>query len=94
MGVDAPYEHKFVVGGSERRIYRIKQPLKPDSAPTIITREKITIYPFNGTLVESEGTGAQLPPILAIFLHRGPGLNIGFRIDPFLNKSSEAAPLQ
>ena len=33
----------------------------------------------------------QLPPNLAFFFHRGPGLNSGLRIDPFINKSSEEA---
>jgi len=90
LGVDALYEHKFVIDGSERRIFRVKQPLKLDSAPTIITRERITIKPF-ATVVESEGNGAQLPPNLAFYFHRGPGLNSGLRIDPFLNQSSKVA---
>ena len=67
LGLDALYEHKFVIDGSERRIYRVKKTLKPDSTPTIIAREKITIKPFSATVVESEGNGAQLPPNLAFF---------------------------
>ncbi len=43
LGLDALYEHKFVIDGSERRIYRVKKTLKLDSTPTIIAREKITI---------------------------------------------------
>ncbi len=85
------YEHKFILDGSDRGIYRVKQPLKSDSAPTIITREKITIKPFSAAVVEYEGNGAQLPPNLAFFLHRGPGLNSGLRLDPFINKSSDEA---
>ena len=80
LGLDALYEHKFVIDGSERRIYRVKKTLKPDSTPTIIAREKITIKPFSATVVESEGNKAQLPPNLS-----------GLRIDPFINKSSEEA---
>ncbi|KAI9556064.1 hypothetical protein GHT06_018631 [Daphnia sinensis] len=41
LGLDALYEHKFIIDGSERRIYRVKQTLKPDSSPTIVAREKI-----------------------------------------------------
>ena len=67
LGLDALYEHKFVIDGSERRIYRVKKTLKPDSTPAIIAREKITIKPFSATVVESEGNGAQLPPNLAFF---------------------------
>ncbi|KAK4021820.1 hypothetical protein OUZ56_003729 [Daphnia magna] len=84
LGLDALYEHKFIIDGSERRIYRVKQTLKPDSSPTIVAREKITIKPFSATVVEPEGNGAKLPPNLA-----GPGLNSGKRVDPFINKSSE-----
>ena len=90
LGLDALYEHKFIIDGSERRIYRVKKTLKPDSTPTIMAREKITIKPFSATVVESEGNGAQLPPNLAFYFHRGPGLNSGIRVDPFINKSSEA----
>ncbi|KAK4009713.1 hypothetical protein OUZ56_018859 [Daphnia magna] len=89
LGLDAFYEHKFIIDGSERRIYRVKQTLKQDSSPTIVAREKITIKPFSATVVESEGNGAKLPPNLAFFFHRGPGLNSGVRVDPFTNKSSE-----
>jgi hypothetical protein len=67
------YEHKFILDGSERRIYRVKQPLKSDSALAIITREKIAIKPFSATVVEYEGNGAQLPPNLAFFSSQRAG---------------------
>ena len=51
------------------------------------------IKPFSATVVESEGNGAQLPPNLAFFLQRGPGLNSGLRLDPFINKNSEEAAI-
>ncbi|KZS06224.1 Uncharacterized protein APZ42_030413 [Daphnia magna] len=70
LGLDALYEHKFIIDGSERRIYRVKQTLKPDSSPTIVAREKITIKPFRATVVESEGNGTKLPPNLAFFSQR------------------------
>ena len=91
LGLDALYEHKFVIDGSERRIYRVKQNSNQDSSPTIVAREKITIKPYSATVVESEGNGAKLPPNLAFFFHRGPGLNSGLRIDPFVSKDREKA---
>jgi hypothetical protein len=86
LGLDALYEHKFVIDGSEKRIYRVKT-TTPDFLPTIMTGKKITIKPFSATVVESEGGGGQLPPNLACYLHRGPGLQSGVRLDPFITKS-------
>ncbi|EFX64188.1 hypothetical protein DAPPUDRAFT_118419 [Daphnia pulex] len=77
LGLDALYEHKFIIDGSERKIYRVKKTTLPDSVPTIMAGKKITIKPFSATVVESEGNGAQLPPNLAFYLNRGPGLNSG-----------------
>ncbi len=67
LGLDALYEHKFIIDGSERKIYRVKKTTLPDSAPTISAGKKITIKPFSATVIESEGNGAQLPPNLAFF---------------------------
>jgi hypothetical protein len=53
--------------------------------------KKITIKPFSTTVIESEGNGAQLPPNLAFYLNRGPGLNSGLRLNPFINKGDEGA---
>ncbi len=91
LGLDALYEHKFIIDGSERKIYRVKKTTLPDSAPTIMTGKKITIKPFSATVVESEGNGAQLPPNLAFYLNRGPGLNSGLRLDPFISNGDEGA---
>jgi hypothetical protein len=78
LGLDALYEHKFIIDGSERTIYRVKNDLAPEAkTPTIIAGKKITIMPYSATVVESEGNGAQLPPNLALFLKKGPGLNSG-----------------
>ena len=89
LGLDALYEHKFIIDGSERKIYRVKKTTLPDSAPTIMTGKKITIKPFSATVVESEGNGAQLPPNLAFYLNQGPGLNSGLRFDPFISLGNE-----
>jgi len=91
LGLDALYEHKFIIDGSERTIYRVKSDLAPETkTPTIIAGKKITIMPYSATVVESEGNGAQLPPNLALFLKRGPGLNCGLRLDPFINSNTKS----
>ena len=61
FGLDALYEHKFIIDGSERTIYRVKNDLAPEAkTPTIIAGKKITIMPYSATVVESEGNVAQL----------------------------------
>ena len=45
LGLDALYEHKFIIDGSERTIYRVKNDLAPEAkTPTIIAGKKITPY--------------------------------------------------
>jgi hypothetical protein len=70
LDLDALYEHKFIIDGSERKIYRVKKTTLPDSAPTIMAGKKITIKPLSATVVELEGNGAQFPPNLTFYLNR------------------------
>ncbi|KAI9558485.1 hypothetical protein GHT06_015272 [Daphnia sinensis] len=85
LGLDALYEHKFIIDGSKRTIYRVKE-TKEDtaSAPAIITKNRITIKPFSATVVESDGEGGKLPQNITCYLERGPGLHSGLRVDPFV----------
>ncbi|XP_045023697.1 uncharacterized protein LOC123468106 [Daphnia magna] len=85
LGLDALYEHKFIIDGSERTIYRVKE-TKEDtaSAPAIITKNRITIKLFSATVVESDGEGGKLPQNITCYLERGPGVHSGLRVDPFV----------
>ncbi len=94
LGLDALYELKFIIDGSEKKIYRVKT-TTPDFLPTIMAEKKITIKPFSATVVELKGGGGQSPPPnLACYLNRGTGLQNGIRLDPFITNSTMVQLLQ
>jgi hypothetical protein len=86
LGLDALYEHRFMIDGHERRVYRIREsdhlPNRRD--PFVLVASRIKLPPFSACVMESGGNGAKLPPDTSLYLERNPHLPTGIRVDPFL----------
>jgi hypothetical protein len=93
LGLDALYEHKFVIDGFENRIYRVREPDQFNNRleTFIMNGGKLTIPPFSACVMESGGYGTQLPPDTSFIFKGSPGLPMGLRIDPFISQGQEFA---
>jgi hypothetical protein len=93
LGLDALYEHKFVIDGFENRIYRVREPDQFNNRleTFIMNGGKLTIPPFSACVMESGGDGTQLPPDTSFIFKGSPGLPMGLRIDPFISQGQEFA---
>jgi hypothetical protein len=90
LGLDALYEHRFMIDGHERRVYRIREsdhlPNRRD--PFVLVASRIKLPPFSACVMESGGNGAKLPPDTSLYLERNPHLPTGICVDPFLSSKN------
>ncbi|EFX76577.1 hypothetical protein DAPPUDRAFT_106807 [Daphnia pulex] len=63
LGLDALYEHKFVIDGFEKQVYRVREPDQFTNRlePFIMTGGKLTIPPFSACVMESGGMAPNYP---------------------------------
>ncbi|XP_045032412.1 uncharacterized protein LOC123474377 [Daphnia magna] len=87
LGLDALYEHKFMIDGRERRVYRVRESdqLQNDDKPTMMVAVKTKIPPSSACVVESENSDVKLSLDTACFLVKNPRLPAGLRLDPFVS---------
>ena len=86
LGLDALYEHKFMFDGSERSIYRVREPDHLPFSPICVAQRKMEISTRSVLVVDSGGGGGELPPDKACFFVPAPELPQGIRVDPRLSK--------
>ncbi|KAK4013268.1 hypothetical protein OUZ56_025502 [Daphnia magna] len=74
LGLDALYEHKFMIDGRERRVYRVRESdqLQNDDKPTMMVAVKTKIPPSSACVVESENSDVKLSLDTACFLVKKP----------------------
>jgi hypothetical protein len=79
LGLDALYEHRFMIDGHERCVYRVKEsdqlPNRRD--PFVLVASKLKLPPFSACVMESGGEGARVPPDFTLYLERNPRLPAG-----------------
>ncbi|KAK4003863.1 hypothetical protein OUZ56_005614 [Daphnia magna] len=87
LGLDALYEHKFMIDGHERRVYRVRESdqLQNDDKPTMMVAVKTKIPPSSACVVESNNSDVKLFLDTACFLVKNPRLPAGLRLDPFVS---------
>ncbi|KAK4009663.1 hypothetical protein OUZ56_018809 [Daphnia magna] len=75
LGLDALYEHKFMIDGRERRVYRVRESdqLQNDDKPTMMVAVKTKIPPSSACVVESENSDVKLSLDTACFLVKTHG---------------------
>lgn len=90
LGLDALYEHRFVLDGRERTIYRIKEPGQGNPhLPIFVTGSKVAIMPFSAQVVDTTHLVRSLPTELSFSFCRAPELPLGLRVDPFISESEK-----
>ena len=87
LGLDALYEHKFMIDGRERRVYRVRESdqLQSDDRPTMTVAFRVKIPPSSACVVESENSNVKLSLDTACFLVKNPRLPAGLRLEPFVS---------
>jgi hypothetical protein len=84
LGLDALYQHNFVIDGHKKRVYRVRgsDQFNNRRDPVVVIQKKLVVPPFSACIMESGGDGTKFSPGTSFFLTNSPTLPPGLRLDP------------
>ncbi|KZS01523.1 Uncharacterized protein APZ42_001794 [Daphnia magna] len=87
LGLDALYEHNFVIDGRERRVYRVKESdqLHNVDQPIMMAASRLRIPPSSVCLMESGNSGCKLSPDTTFCFLKDSRLPPGLQVDPYVS---------
>ncbi|EFX75126.1 hypothetical protein DAPPUDRAFT_108167 [Daphnia pulex] len=90
LGLDALYQHNFVIDGHKKRVYRVRGSDQSNNRrdPVVVIQKKLIVPPFSACIMESGGDGTNFSPGTSFFLTNSPTLPPGLRLDPYVSKSA------
>ncbi|KAI9554903.1 hypothetical protein GHT06_020181 [Daphnia sinensis] len=87
LGLDALYQHNFVIDGRERCVYRVKESdqLQNVDQPIMMAASRLKVPPSSACLMESGSSGFKLSPDTTCCFIKDSRLPPGLRIDPYVS---------